>query len=81
MTRQHITHTTFSDGSTIAELWISTTDACPHCGARGLWTSPGGAYCVCTSCGRGAEIEGATHTAADNLALAQIVEQLARAGN
>ncbi len=78
MSHHHITRTTFSDGSTIAELWTATTDTCPHCGARGLWTSPG--YRVCTTCRRGFELEGATHQAADNVALGQLVEQLERAG-
>jgi predicted RNA-binding Zn-ribbon protein involved in translation (DUF1610 family) len=79
MTR-HITRTTFSDGSVIAELYIRTEEPCPHCGTGGSWVSPRGDYRVCTSCRRGFELEGRTHQAADNTALEQVVEQLARVG-
>lgn len=79
MNRRHITRTTFSDGSTIAELWLETTDDCPHCGAAAVWCNPAGGYHTCVSCQRGWEFERAPIAASKNAALAQVVEQLARA--
>lgn len=77
MTRRHITRVTLDDGSVVAELWIATADVCPHCGAGTTWAR--GDYRVCTSCRRGWELERAPHSAIDNPALAQLVEQLAGA--
>lgn len=79
-TSRHITQTGFADGSRIAELWHWSPDPCAHCSAAATWANPCGDYRICTRCRRGFERDGRTHEEADNAAIKQLVEQLARAG-
>lgn len=75
------TRVTYEGGETVAEVWVATDRPCPWCSHSETWASarPQVGYRICLRCRRGWERQHEPHTPDNNDALAQIVEQLARA--